>query len=74
MSLLRLEGIRKRFGPTVALDGVDFEPSFLRRMTAKLDGVDLHFICLDDFKVNKKAVGRHQDLADLEALEGAKKP
>lgn len=56
-----------------SIDGVDFEPSFLRRMTARLDGVDLHFICLVDFKVNKKAVGRHQDLADLEALEGAKK-
>ena len=56
------------------IDGVDFAPSFLRRMTVAVDGVDLHFICLEDFKVNKRAVGRHQDLADLEALESPRKP
>lgn len=43
-------------------------------MTVPVDGVDLNFISLDDFKINKKAVGRHQDLADLEALENLPKP
>lgn len=52
-----------------SIDGVDFAESFKRRMTIALDGVDLHFISLEDFKVNKKAVGRHKDLADLELLE-----
>jgi len=31
--------------------------------------VPVHFIGLDDLKRNKRAVGRHQDLADLENLE-----
>lgn len=43
-------------------------------MTVPVDGVELHFICLEDFRANKKAVGRHQDLADLEALASVKKP
>ena len=57
-----------------SIDGVDFAGSFQRRMTVPVDGVELHFICLEDFKTNKKAVGRHQDLADLEVLERAKRP
>ncbi len=52
-----------------SIDGVDFAQSFGRRMTVPIDGISLHFISLEDFKTNKRAVGRHQDLADLEALE-----
>ena len=53
-----------------SLDGVDFAECYLRRMTVLVDGVELGFIGLDDFKTNKRAVGRHQVLADLEALSG----
>ena len=56
-----------------SIDGVDFAASFQRRMIVPVDGVALHFICLEDFRTNKKAVGRHQDLADLEALASLKK-
>lgn len=52
-----------------SIDGVDFTESYKRRMTFALDGVELQFISLEDFKVNMKAVGRHKDLADLELLE-----
>ena len=57
-----------------SIDGVDFAECYSRRMTALVDGVMIGFISLDDFKINKKAVGRHQDLADLEALEEPEKP
>ncbi len=57
-----------------SIDGVSFAESYPRRMTVPVDGVDLNFISLDDFKTNKKAVGRHQDLSDLEALENLPKP
>ena len=53
-----------------SIDGVDFDECFARRMTVEIDGLPLHFIALEDFKTNKRAVGRHQDLADVEALEG----
>lgn len=57
-----------------SIDGVDFVPCYQRRWLFKLDGVDLNFIALEDFKTNKKATGRHQDVADLELLENKKKP
>ena len=57
-----------------SIDGVDFADCYPRRMSEMVDGVTLHFIALEDFKTNKKAVGRHRDLADLEALEQLKPP
>ena len=51
-----------------SIDGVDFVDCVARRMAVTVDGVALSFIALDDFKINKKAVGRLQDLADLETL------
>jgi predicted nucleotidyltransferase len=57
-----------------SIDGVDFVPCYQRRLLFKLDGVDLNFIALEDFKINKKATGRHKDVADLEVLERRSKP
>lgn len=34
-----------------------------------VDGLELRFIGLDDFKTNKRATGRLKDLADIESLE-----
>ena len=51
------------------LEGVDFPSAHAERVTEDIDGVPVHFIGLDDLKRNKRAVGRHQDLADLENLE-----
>jgi len=52
-----------------SIDGVDFSDCYSRRVVVKVDGLDLGFIALDDFKTNKRTAGRHKDLADLEALE-----
>ena len=41
----------------------------LLRVIIPMEGVPVNFIDLDNLKKNKKASGRHQDLADLEALE-----
>ncbi len=38
-------------------------------MVVPLDGLNLHFIALEDFKTNKRASWSLQDLADLEALD-----
>ena len=57
-----------------SIDGVEFAHCYQRRMTALIDGVALDFIGLDDFKTNKRAVGRYKDLADLEALENPDNP
>ncbi|MDQ3006366.1 MAG: hypothetical protein M3R47_13415 [Chloroflexota bacterium] len=51
------------------LPGVEFSECYPSRTTVKLDGVSVNFIDLENLKKNKKATGRHQDLADLENLE-----
>jgi predicted nucleotidyltransferase len=49
--------------------GVDFETCYAARVQAEIDGTQVNFIDLENLKRNKKAVGRHQDLADIENLE-----
>lgn len=50
------------------ISGVDFDECYTRRLTVELDGVKANIISLSHLKANKKASGRHQDIADLEHL------
>ena len=52
-----------------SVTGVDFEDAWSRRETMSIDGVELLVIALEDLRTNKRALGRHQDLADLENLD-----
>ena len=54
----------------LSLRGVDFESCYQSRLQVPVDDVTVNFIDLENLKRNKKAVGRLQDLADLENLEG----
>ena len=49
--------------------GLDFDLCYSSKMKLDIDGIIVNFIDLDNLKKNKKAVGRFQDLADLENLE-----
>lgn len=51
------------------IDGVEFNACYSRRHEVKMGDVVLPIIHLDDFIANKRAVGRLQDLADIEAVE-----
>ena len=51
-----------------ALDGLTFAPAWEHRERGELDGLPLNFLNRDDFVRNKSAVGRAQDLADIERL------
>jgi hypothetical protein len=51
------------------IPGVDFGTAWARRGSVTLDGTTIPLIAKDDLIANKKAVGRLQDLADVEALE-----
>ncbi len=51
------------------IPGVDFEMAWSRRDYVTLEGVTVPLISRQDLIANKKAVGRLQDLADVEALE-----
>lgn len=50
-------------------DGVEFDACFENRILVSLAGVEVSVIGLDDLRKNKRAVGRLQDLADIERLE-----
>lgn len=51
------------------LPGVDFAECHASRVQVDVDGLPVCFIDLDNLKRNKRATGRHQDLADVENLE-----
>lgn len=51
-----------------SIDGVEFSDCYKNKKTVTLDNIAINFISLKDLKKNKKASGRHQDLADLENL------
>ena len=51
-----------------SIDGVDYEASRARGVEFDVDGVAVPVISLADLKANKRAAGRHKDLADLDHL------
>jgi len=51
-----------------SIDGVEFGACRERAVEIDLDGVSVPVISLADLKANKRAAGRHKDLADLENL------
>ena len=52
-----------------SVSGVRFSNCYPRRQVKKAEGTMLPFIGLDDLRTSKRASGRLQDLADVEALE-----
>lgn len=58
-----------RIDVLTSLDGVEFDSTHEHRVEVVVDGVPVPFIGLEDLRRNKRAMGRHQDLADLEALD-----
>jgi hypothetical protein len=57
-----------RIGLMTSIDGVGYEACRANAVTVLMDDVDVPVISLADLKTNKKAAGRHKDLADLEHL------
>jgi len=52
-----------------SVTGLEFEECYASKVHINIEGSEVDFIDLENFKKNKKAVGRYQDLADLENLE-----
>jgi hypothetical protein len=57
-----------RIKVATTISGVNFAECYAQRVVDVLDGVKVNLISLKHLKANKKASGRHQDLADLENL------
>jgi predicted nucleotidyltransferase len=54
------------------ISGREFEDCYPRRTYETLDGLRVPMISLQDLIINKKATGRHKDLADVEEFEKRK--
>ncbi len=66
--VIRLGAPPLRIELLTTISGVDFDDCYPRAVTAAIDGVGVRMISLADLKANKRAAGRHQDLADLDHL------
>jgi hypothetical protein len=51
------------------LEGVEFEACYPNRVATTLDAGRVVFIGLEELRQNKRALGRPQDLADLDHLK-----
>lgn len=51
------------------LTNLDFDECWERRVEADIGGITIYFISAFDLIINKEAVGRYQDLADVEKLK-----
>lgn len=58
----------KRIDIITTLQGIQFAECYQSRVEVEIEGVKVDFIDLENLKKNKRAVGRKQDLADLEKL------
>ena len=57
-----------RIDLTTSLTGMNFETCYPKRLDVEVDGVRLSVIDVESLKQNRRATGRLQDLADVEAL------
>jgi hypothetical protein len=66
--IIRLGMPPVRIEITTSVSGVDFAECYAGRVRDTFDGIPVSIINLGHLRLNKKASGRHQDLADLEHL------
>lgn len=67
-SIVRLGVPPFRIEVMTAIDGVEFDTCRARAERFDVDGEQVPVISLADLKINKRAAGRHKDLADLDNL------
>jgi hypothetical protein len=67
--MLQLGRPPQRIDILTSIDGVAFNDCYQRRLEFPIGGSPVPFIGLDELISSKLATGRHQDLADVEALQ-----
>jgi hypothetical protein len=67
--LIQLGRPPNRIDLLTSISGVTTDDAFATKMPAELDGIPVFILSKDALIRNKRAVGRPQDLADLDTLE-----
>lgn len=68
--VIQLGQAPNRIDLITSLSGVGFGECYPDRKRIDIDGLDVFFVDEANLKANKRAAGRHQDLADVENLGG----
>ncbi|MEM7308675.1 MAG: nucleotidyltransferase [Planctomycetota bacterium] len=63
-----------RIDVLTSIDGVVFDQAWTRRITIRIDELEVPVLGRDDLLTNKRATGRPQDLADVAWLESRGAP
>ena len=58
-----------RIDIVTTVDGLTFGECFAAKNETMIDDIKMNFIQLDHLKINKKIVGRHKDIDDLENMK-----
>ena len=58
----------KRIDLLTQATGINFNECYEKRIKVDIDNVSINFLDIENLKKNKQAVGRLQDLADIEKL------
>lgn len=69
-TVVQLGHLPNRIDLVTDVDGIEFPESYASRSETNIEGTRISFLGLEQLRKNKKASGRHQDLADLENLGG----
>lgn len=67
-TVLQIGAGPRRIDILTRIDGVKFAEAYARRLTVRLEGLEVPVISREDLIANKRASGRPQDLADIERL------
>ena len=67
--MIQLGRTPNRIDLLTSISGVTVEDAFSTRMLAELEGLPVFVLSKEALILNKRAVGRPQDMADLESLE-----
>ena len=70
-SVIQIGHAPARIDIVQAIDGVDFDEAWPRRIELSLEGVPVHVVSVEHLIQNKLASGRLQDMADVEAIREA---
>ncbi len=67
--VIQLGNPPSRIDILTSVTALDFNECYSSKVQTEIQGTTINFVDLESLKKNKKAVGRHQDLADLENLK-----
>jgi hypothetical protein len=67
-TIIQLGREPRRIDLLTGITGIDFGPAWKNREIYRHPETEIPFLGKEDYITNKKALGRHQDLADIEEL------